>query len=151
MGSASSTRFSSILGRFLLSFIALAPACGDGGWGSEPDTRLEPRRDVPAAVDTAVDTTVDDDVAGVCGQGPGNELGVGKPCTKGGKQCPQGLSCDADLDAQGVGVCIKLPCKPDVADDCGSNAGCCKPTGSPLNVCIHDDCLPPECADLRGN
>jgi hypothetical protein len=74
---------------------------------------------------------------------------VGKACTKGGKQCPPGLSCDADLDAQGVGVCIKLPCKAEA--DCGTLAGCCKPTGSPMSVCIHDDCLPPECASLKGN
>jgi len=140
-----------------------ATACGDGGWGTEPDTSLVPGHDVPAAVDTVADTVADtgSDAAGdpaagevspgVCGEGPGNEIGVGKACTKGGKQCPTGLSCDADLDAAGVGVCIKLPCKPEAAEACGTNAACCKPEGSPLSVCIHDDCLPTECANLKGN
>lgn len=149
MGAASFVRISWSLLLFLLAAGLAATACGDGGWGNgEPDTSLVPARDVPVAVDTAADTATGD-VVTVCYQGPGNELGIGKHCTKGGGECPQPLKCDIDLDPQGAGVCIKLLCKAEA--DCGTHAGCCKPTGSPINVCIYDDCLPPECADLKGN
>ena len=147
MQNARAAWFLGVVG-FVTSFTVIA--CGDGGWGDgPPDTLLLPLPDAGAAVDATADVATADVPPGVCGQGPGNELGVGKPCTKGGKQCPQGLSCDADLDAQGVGVCIKLLCKAEA--DCGDHAGCCKPTGSPMSVCIHDDCLPTECAELKGN
>jgi len=121
----------------LLLALGTLLACGDGGWGSSSlDVLLVPPADTETATDTETGATT-------CGQGPGNELGVGKPCTKGGKQCPQGLNCDADLDPKGVGVCIKLLCKAD--GDCGSGATCCTPSGSPMKVCIIGECLPPEC------
>lgn len=159
----------------------LAAGCGDGGWGSDPpDTTLGHRPDAgghadlvasdagtEASADTSADLAPDPgvadpgpsdpggapdgDVTSTCGQGPGNELGIGQPCTKSGHECPSALDCDVDLDPQGVGVCIKLMCKAEA--DCGTNAGCCQTTDAPPNfkVCIHDDCLPPECASLRGN
>ena len=81
--------------------------------------------------------------ADTCIPGAGNDIGVGKKCTKGGKECASGLSCDLDLDPSGVGGCIKLMCTADSA--CGTGAKCCQPSQSPIKVCIIDMCLPPEC------
>ncbi|GAB4290645.1 MAG: hypothetical protein Kow0090_03780 [Myxococcota bacterium] len=98
--------------------------------------------------DTSTDDDDDDDdnddAAEVkCGEGDGNELGVGKACAKGGGDCPSGLSCDLDLDPRGVGMCIKLFCQND--DACGSQASCCKPKDSPILICMPNACLPVEC------
>ncbi|MBI5528555.1 MAG: hypothetical protein HY897_19665 [Deltaproteobacteria bacterium] len=149
-----------ILGMFLA---AGTSACEDGGWGEPlPDTLLG---DLPDGETVAGDVaggveaggpdgggTADGSQAGdsgvvyACGEGPGNEKGVGKPCTKGGGECTGDLSCDVDLDAKGVGVCVLLMCSSD--KDCGSGATCCTPSGSPIKVCIINECLPPECGGV---
>ena len=80
--------------------------------------------------------------AGSCGQpgDTGNELGVGRFCSPGGRECttaPQARLCVADLSpGDGQWFCTKL-CSSDM--DCGMDA-----------VCIGDSrgraCLPARCA-----
>ncbi|MBM4371956.1 MAG: hypothetical protein FJ098_09895 [Deltaproteobacteria bacterium] len=135
-------------------------ACVDGGWGEglgdvtigQVPTDGGAGDALPAdtgGTDSLPDQglvdapRIDPDAVYACGEGPGNEVGVGKPCTQGGGECPGELSCDIDLDPQGIGACILLLCPDDAT--CGSGASCCTPTGSPMPVCIIDECLPPEC------
>ena len=83
--------------------------------------------------------------AGSCGQpgDMGNELGVGRFCTPGGRQCataPQARICVVDLSpADMQWYCTRL-CSAD--SDCGTDA-----------VCIGDargmGCLPARCAPPR--
>ena len=142
------------------TFVALMTAavwsgCMDGGWGERtPDPTLGPAPDDDAIAESAAGDG-DSETAGEtgdagetaeninCGEGAGNEIGVGAPCTQGGGECADELNCDIDLDPQGVGVCIKLMCAED--SECGAGATCCAVTGSPFDVCIANECLPPEC------
>lgn len=87
----------------------------------------------------------DDGCGGLCGSGEcrcgedeANELGVGKPCTKGGGECKEGLECSADIHSDPLGgayFCVK-PCGD--ADNCGSNATCCLSA----HICVLDTCAP---------
>jgi hypothetical protein len=144
--------------------ILCATACEDGGWGDLlPDTIIgdlpdagagdagaapsdAASTDAPGTEDAGGFDAGDTGVVHACGEGPGNEKGVGKPCTKGGGECGDDLSCDIDLDPKGAGVCVLLMCASD--KDCGSGAACCTPSGSPIKVCIIAECLPPECGGV---
>ncbi|GAB4292504.1 MAG: hypothetical protein Kow0090_06450 [Myxococcota bacterium] len=133
-----------------LAFIA----CGDGGWSKKSkNTCLRPEL-CAADEDSSADRNGGDEEREEehgegdweeyeCGEGTWNRYGIGEPCTKGGGECKRGLSCDMDLDEAGIGICVKLFCKSN--DECGDFAICCKPEESPINVCINDECLPPEC------
>jgi hypothetical protein len=154
--------------RASLAFLLLAGTiggcdCNDGGWNQDfPDTVIGKLPDSgggdPAG--EATDTGADDpgantdggeidaapgDVVWACGEGPGNELGVGRHCTVGGGECGESLLCDKDMDAKGAGACILVGCSGDA--DCGTGATCCHPKEAPegLMICIIDPCLPPEC------
>lgn len=83
----------------------------------------------------------------VCGEGAGNEIGIGKACTKGGDECPADptVLCDVDFDDRGLGICISVDCQTDA--DCGAGAECCKPDVSPVTVCLPTECLPTECIE----
>jgi hypothetical protein len=87
-----------------------------------------------------------------------NELGIGKSCTMGGKQCAYPLlcTCDAFVGVQLVGVpCICTlagfasvtppstdPCKDSVpASFCGGNATCCNYMTAAA-YCVPSICLP---------
>jgi len=134
--------------------IAMPWACGDGGWGSGlPDTLIGDLPDgggVAQDAGSIVDATEPGDAGVVyeCGKGPGNSIGVGKSCTKSTGECATfdaGLSCDIDLDPQGVGICILIGCMR--TQECGgSGAKCCAPPQSGgIKICLPPECLPPEC------
>lgn len=71
---------------------------------------------------------------------PGNEIGVGKYCTKGGGQCPTSASiCLADYTTGEFGdFCTKI-CNVDT--DCGSGATCRGASTSSIKTCIPTSCL----------
>lgn len=120
--------------RGFLSMLALsaiaALGCSAGGGGQVPDAHpvdaYEVSLDLPAG----------------CPPEAGNEKGVGKPCTRGGNECPNNgtlqCTCDPFLTIQLVGVpcfctLVHLNNDPDAGDPCaaldpnfcGTNAGCC--------------------------
>jgi hypothetical protein len=70
----------------------------------------------------------------------GNEMGVGKYCTKGGGQCQgtQAPYCSLDVKTDVPGICSK-PCA--TAADCGTGSIC---TGSGLEM----GCAPAACGEL---
>ncbi|MCS6899114.1 MAG: hypothetical protein RMJ98_04365 [Myxococcales bacterium] len=78
-----------------------------------------------------------------------NEVGIGAPCTKGGKECASGLSCTQDLDSSAPqGFCMKLGCK--ASSDCGSGATCCAPKagGGVIKTCLPAVCKPDDCTNV---
>jgi hypothetical protein len=78
-----------------------------------------------------------------------NEVGIGAPCTKGGKECASGLACTQDLDSSASqGFCMKLGCK--TSSECGSGAKCCAPKagGGVFKTCLPQVCKPDDCADV---
>ena len=88
-----------------------------------------------------------DPAAGTCGEHEPNPIGIGAPCTKGGGECGQGLSCTSDQGDADPGMCIRIGgCK--ATADCGGGWGtCCAPkeAGGLLNICIHEACRPADC------
>ena len=81
-----------------------------------------------------------------CPTTAGNCMNIGKPCTKGGGQCPSPTACDIDLDSTGVGICITfLTCTPNM-HACGAGATCCDTAmTSNVPVCLPNQCLPSDC------
>lgn len=78
-----------------------------------------------------------------------NELGIGRPCTKGGGECSSGLLCTVDLasDQGNDGLCISLGCS--ASDACGTGASCCQPSGGGgVSICIPESCRPSDCAPV---
>lgn len=65
----------------------------------------------------------------------GNELGIGKECTKGGAQCPAGSICLADFVGGEFPNFCTTSCASDT--DCGTGATC---QGSSQKVCIPTAC-----------
>jgi hypothetical protein len=87
---------------------------------------------------------------------PENELGIGKPCTRGGNQCTGGLRCTCDpyfgIQLTGIPcVCTKVqlaqtgatdPCAPPLDPNfCGSGTTCCAYLTTAA-YCVPDICLP---------
>jgi hypothetical protein len=83
-----------------------------------------------------------DPAAGECADMVPNQLGIGTPCTAGGNECTNGLSCSADLQstADNQGMCVRLGCT-DAADCGGGSAACC-------NMGLTDLCIPEACRPL---
>ncbi len=82
-----------------------------------------------------------------CPPDAGNELGIGKPCTYGGNQCPSPLLCTCGNF--GFTLPVNMPCFCTNAQPgptcpanvvCGSNATCCSIAGL-LYGCVPDVCL----------
>lgn len=80
----------------------------------------------------------------VCEAEP-NEMGIGTPCTEDGGECPEGLSCTADLSDGEVGSCVRFGCRSN--EECGSSATCCAPAegGGVIKLCLPDTCVPSDC------
>jgi hypothetical protein len=79
-----------------------------------------------------------------------NELGIGAPCTAGGGECNEGLTCTSDQPGggDGDGFCLQVGgCT--MSEECGTGAVCCAPAaaGGLLNICIPEECRPSDCAD----
>ena len=74
-----------------------------------------------------------------CEGDEGNEVGVGKACTYGGGECPEGLICARDLYVDAPGICTIEDCLDGF--DCGSNALC----GGEEDYSF---CVPIRCLDL---
>ena len=82
-----------------------------------------------------------------CPPDAGNEIGIGKPCSKGGNECGSGLLCTCgDF---GVPLPANMPCfctnatasaKCPPNPNCGSNATCCTIFGV-VSGCIPNICL----------
>jgi len=86
----------------------------------------------------------------LCGTAPENSLGVGRKCTKGGKECGSGLMCTLDQTAApegSPGFCFKLGCNA-TADCGGGDAVCCAPkeAGGLVKTCLPATCRPTDCA-----
>lgn len=85
----------------------------------------------------------------VCGEQSENPLGVGKKCTKDGKECPSGLACSLDQSAtppSSPGFCFKAVC--DSVVDCGGgDVVCCAPkqAGGFIKTCLPSACQPTDC------
>jgi len=106
----------------------------------------------PQSLDAGADLVVLSLPAG-CPPDAGNELGIGKPCTRTGSECASGMSCTcADF---GITLPANMPCfctnlKPGAAclasTNCGSNAICCAiqglMTGCVPNACLTDSKCP---------
>jgi hypothetical protein len=78
---------------------------------------------------------------------PGNEVGVGKICTKGGGECAGNGSaptCLADRVPAAFANFCTGSCKVDA--DCGSGARCYGSSGS--TVCVPEACLPKSSSDM---
>jgi len=112
---------------------------------------------------TPVDAVALPDLAGLgsfpdvppgCPPGVANDIGVGKTCTKGGKQCPSGQLCTCD-GALGVDPPKGTPCfctrawfTPTCPANwsCGENATCCSlysvVSGCVPNICLTDNECP---------
>jgi hypothetical protein len=71
---------------------------------------------------------------------PGNELGVGAYCVRGGDTCGSGLICLADFVDGDIGNFCSSPCSSDA--DCGTGAAC---VGDARTVCF-----PTTCAENLG-
>jgi hypothetical protein len=80
-----------------------------------------------------------------------NAKGIGGPCTKGGNECKNGLSCTADQSqsaaAGDAGFCISIGGCTTTADCGGGNVTCCAPAegGGAINICIPESCRPSTC------
>jgi hypothetical protein len=77
---------------------------------------------------------------GAAGQ-PGNSLGVGKSCTKGGNECKNNSSatiCTVDVEPTAPAFCT-TPCSTDA--DCGAGASC-------LSASLGKGCAPTACSSL---
>lgn len=84
-----------------------------------------------------------------CGKKPPNDLGIGKACTKGGKECGAGMSCTLDQASTpegSPGFCFKVGCATS-AECGGGGAVCCAPkqAGGVLKVCMPESCKPSDC------
>lgn len=77
----------------------------------------------------------------------GNELAVGKQCTKGGGECPSTAGiCLADYTTGDWGNFCTALCSTDA--DCGTGAGCMGAGGtSTIKTCIPTSCMPTTSAD----
>lgn len=71
-----------------------------------------------------------------CEGDEGNELGVGKACTPGGTDCPEGLLCAPDAILDAPALCILMDCTGDGI--CGSEAVC-------LDAGVGMACVPERC------
>lgn len=127
----------------LALFVALCcSACGGGGGGSNDGASL---------YDVNMDFEFTDLPPG-CPPGKANELGVGKPCTRGGNEChAQGLQCTCDSVA-GLTPPGSTPCfctrvyvnGCSASSVCGTSATCCalqQVAGSGIGGCLPNECL----------
>ena len=82
-----------------------------------------------------------------CPPDAGNEIGIGKPCSRGGNECASGLLCTCGNF--GVTLPANMPCLCTNATasaqcptnpNCGSNATCCAILGV-VSGCIPNVCL----------
>jgi hypothetical protein len=82
-----------------------------------------------------------------CPPDGGNEIGIGKPCTKGGSECGSSLICTCGNF--GVVLPVNMPCvctnatasaRCPANPNCGSNATCCAILGV-VSGCIPNVCL----------
>ena len=85
----------------------------------------------------------------LCLTKPANDLGVGKKCTKSGRECGADLSCTLDQAATpdgSPGFCFKVGCTA-TADCGGGDAVCCAPkeAGGIVKTCIPETCRPSDC------
>ena len=81
----------------------------------------------------------------LCIGGEGNEIGVGKTCSKSGGECPFPTVCPADLNDEVLNVCLKFDCDTD--EDCGSEAICFD--NSEFGMCFPERCA--EIIDCIGD
>ena len=80
-----------------------------------------------------------------------NAAGVGAPCTQGGNECKEGLTCSLDQapSSDGApGFCLRVGGCTTSADCGGGDATCCAPAeaGGAINICIPESCRPATCA-----
>jgi hypothetical protein len=113
---------------------------GEAGEGEGEAGEGEGEREPPAlSCGADLPTPSDACIAASCG----NEIGVGQPCTQGGRECerfPFGQAgiCTADHDETELLFCTK-PCLND--GDCGSDAVCAVDPENPLSRgCIRTAC-----------
>jgi len=88
-----------------------------------------------------------DPAAGVCGEHEVNDEGIGQACTKGGDECPSGLTCTADQNDTADGFCLQIGGCTTTSDCGGGFATCCAPpeAGGLINICLPEACRPAEC------
>jgi hypothetical protein len=131
--------------------VAVTAGCSAGGGGALPDAHpvdaYEVSLDLPAG----------------CPPATGNDKGVGKPCTRGGNECPNSgnfrCTCDDFLTIRLEGVpciCTILTvnpapdagdlCAAQASNACGTNASCCAymnfGTYCVPNICLPDGLCP---------
>jgi hypothetical protein len=87
-----------------------------------------------------------------CGTKPENELGIGRTCTKGGKECGSGMMCTLDQSSAppgSPGFCFKVGCS--ATTECGTRATCCAPkqAGGLVKVCMPEECRPSDCEPTK--
>jgi hypothetical protein len=83
--------------------------------------------------------------AAACDAGP-TANGIGLTCTRGGRQCRQGLQCTADFIGQ-TGLCTILGCGGGSAD-CGPGAQCCTLlSAGGASLCLPIACIPNSCLE----
>jgi hypothetical protein len=82
-----------------------------------------------------------------CPPDAGNEIGIGKPCSKGGNECGSGLLCTCGNFAVTLPANMPCLCTNAIASascptnpNCGSNATCCAILGV-VSGCIPNVCL----------
>ena len=107
--------------------------CGEFGgmWACQPENCAP-----PPDGDVDGDTDGNTDVGIECTGNTGNELGVGRGCTPGLNDCPEGATCAGDLSYSAPRICVIIDCTSD--EECGSEA-----------VCVNDgyraSCMPLRC------
>jgi hypothetical protein len=110
----------------------------------EPTPTAQPETPTSQAPTSPNPATADKVAACVSPGAPGNALGVGKSCTKGGGECGStsfAKICTVDVKPDAPAFCTNA-CTPNT-DQCGDGAKC-------LTTAFGTGCVPDACATAGG-
>lgn len=85
---------------------------------------------------------LDDSPEGSCLGDEGNDIGIGRACSQGIGECPEGTVCGLDFDEDWHAICTIIDCTSNAS--CGSDAACQPIVGQQYLACLPRRCIEEE-------